>query len=91
MWTETELERLQDGVDLAAFEAIASSTDESNEADEPNTTSSKPESDLLSFNCLLSQQQRERLFQAINQAKTKHGLDTTAEALDAIAEDYLNA
>lgn len=98
LWSEVELERLQDGVDLAAFEALASSSDEStnesnnesNEADEL-TTSSKTDSDLLPFHCLLSQTQRERLFQAINQAKTKHGFETTAEALNAIAEDYLSA
>lgn len=96
LWSEAELQRLQDGIDLAAFEALATSSDEStnksNEADEPTTSSSnKPESDLLPFQCLLSQTQRERLFQAINQVKTKHGLETTAEALNAIAEDYLSA
>lgn len=91
LWTEKELERLQDGVDLAAFEAIASSTDESNEVDEPTTTSSKIDSDMLPFHCLLTQQQRQTLFDAIAAAKSKHGLETTAEALNAIAEDYLNA
>ena len=100
LWSEVELERLQDGVDLAAFEALATSSDEftdesnneSNEADEPTTSSSnKPKSALLPFHCLLSQTQRERLFQAINLAKTKYGLETTAEALNAIAEDYLSA
>ncbi len=92
LWTEAELERLQDSLDLAAFEEIAAGNElDELDNDTEKTASSKPSSDMLPFNCLLSQQQRERLFQAINQAKSKHGLETTAEALDAIAQDYLNA
>ena len=89
LWTEDELNRLQDGIDLASFEALAD--DDINEDNEPEDKldNIKDNSDTVPFHCLLSQQQRERLFKAINQAKSKHGLDTTAEALDAIAQDYL--
>ncbi len=94
LWNEKELERLQNSLDLTAFEASASSTDD-DETDnefgnsEDKHLSNKPESDMFSFHCLLSQQQRERLFQAINYAKNKHGLETTTEVLDAIAKEHL--
>lgn len=93
LWNEAELQRLQDGLDLTAFEAIASgNADEEtdNEPDDAEDSSKRADSDLVPFHCMLSQSQRKKLFDAINEAKSKHGLDTTAEALNAIAEDYLN-
>ena len=90
LWTPDELERLQDGLDLAIFEALADDdVNEDNEA-EDKLDNTKDDSDMMPFHCLLTQQQRQRLFEAINQAKSKHGLETTAEALDVIAQDYLN-
>lgn len=89
LWNESELALLQDDFDLAAFEGMGNNT--TKPEDKPRSDSkSKEESDLLPFHVLLSVQQRERLFQAINEAKSKHGLETTAEALDVIVQEYLN-
>lgn len=72
-------------------------TDESDEGihalvEAPKTTlASKSKSDLLPFHCLMSQQQQKTLFEAINLAKSNYSLDKTADALDAIAQEYLNA
>lgn len=93
LWNEKELQLLQDGADLLQFESI--SQGKPVEAEEVATSTqqeksgSKDDSGLLPFHVLLSQQQRERLFEAINQAKSKHGLETTAEALDVIVQEYL--
>ncbi len=91
LWNEKELERLQVSLDLTAFEAIASGneTDEEPSGPKNKNRDNKPKSDILPFHVLLTQQQRERLFRAINQARSKHSLETTAEALDAIAQEYL--
>ena len=48
-------------------------------------------SDLVPFHCLMNHKQREQLHEAINQAKSNYELKTTAEALDTIAQEYLNA
>lgn len=90
LWNESELALLQDDFDLAAFEGMGADKPEP-EDKSAKESKSKEESDLLPFHVLLSVQQRERLFQAINEAKSKHGLETTAEALDVIVQDYLNA
>ncbi len=84
LWTEDELEQLQDGLDLKEFEAIAAGN-----GSEDKTTGSNAESDMVPFHCLLSQEQRQKLFDAINHAKSQHRLETTADALDVIAEEYL--
>ena len=92
LWTEDELARLQDGLDLASFEGLAD--DNTNDDDEPGgkeVSTTKDDSDMVPFHCLLTQQQGERLYAAINQAKSKHGLETENEALDVIAIEYLNA
>ncbi len=92
LWSDAELERLQDSLDLATFEQMATTANlehESDSEDEDENLGSKPESNMLPFHCLLTQQQRQRLFDAINQAKQKHGLETTADALDAITQEYL--
>lgn len=89
LWTEQELALLQDGFDLSQFEAIAASGNDEPEEAPKAKREDKPESDLLPFHVLLTQQQRERLFEAIKEAKSKHGLETTAEALDVIVQDYL--
>jgi hypothetical protein len=91
----------QDDEALKHFEAIASKTRPIDTMPTASTaTVTKPTPELLAFHCLLSQQQRERLFQAIVVAKNQRGLRTTAEALDAIAQgavpkaiaqEYLNA
>jgi hypothetical protein len=91
----------QDGEALKHFEVIASETEPIEKpSSASSTTVTKPTPELLAFHCLLSQQQRERLFQAIVVAKNQRGLRTTAEALDAIAQgavpkaiaqEYLNA
>ena len=52
---------------------------------------SNNKSDLVPFHCLMNHKQREQLHEAINQAKTDYELRTTAEALDTIAQEYLNA
>lgn len=57
----------------------------------PKTTTASLSKELLPFHCLMSQHQRERLFAAINQAKSTYELKTTAEALDTIAQEFLNA
>ncbi len=67
LWNDAELKRLQDSLDLTAFEALASgNADDEPENESGNTEdkppSNKPEPDMLPFYCLLSQQQRERLF-----------------------------
>ena len=85
LWTDAELERLWDSLDLTTFEAMASD----NEADETDnesgsaknkssSNSNKPESDLLPFHVLLTQQQRERLFHAIMWAKIINRVDGAA-------------
>ena len=78
----------QDDVDLERLEAIATppSLNQMLVVDEQVS----PKSDSVPFHCLMNQQQRERLFDAINQAKTNYELKTTAEALDVIAQEYLN-
>lgn len=89
LWNESELALLQDDFDLAAFEGMGA--DKPEPEDKPvKDSKNKEESDLLPFHVLLSVQQRERLFQAINEAKSKHGLETTAEALDTIVQEFLN-
>ena len=94
LWNEKELQLLQDGADLLQFESIAAGESVAKEEVTTSTATEKSESKgdesgLLPFHVLLSQQQRERLFEAINQAKSKHGLETTAEALDVIVQEYL--
>lgn len=93
LWSDTELQRLQDSLDLQEFEAIATnnidnSDDGTEQSDEPSSSNS--ETGMVPFHCLLTPEQRQRLFDAINQAKSTHGLETTAEALDAITQEYLN-
>ncbi len=89
LWNETELALVNDSFDLAAFEGMGNEpTKEDKKRVEVEKTGEQ--SDLLPFHVLLSQEQRERLFLAINEVKSKHGLETTAEALDAIVQDYLN-
>lgn len=56
-----------------------------------SATSSRRSSDSVPFHCLLTQEQHDRLFEAINQAKSKHGLETASVALDVIAIEFLNA
>jgi len=93
LWSDAELKRLQDSLDLMIFEAIASDNADDEidkELGDTEKSSNKTDSDLVPFHCLLTPQQRERLFKAINQAKSEHGLETTAEALDAIAQEYLH-
>lgn len=87
LWTPEEIERLQNGLDLAVFEKLSDSVEDEELEEKASTTSN--ESDMVPFHCLLTQEQRERLFQAINQAKSQQGLETTAEALNSIAEEYL--
>ncbi len=92
LWTEDELARLQDGLDLATFEGLAD--EDTNEDDDPGdkeASTTKDDSDMVPFHCLLTPQQRERLYAAINQAKSKYGFETAAEALDVISQEYLNA
>lgn len=93
LWNEKELSLLQDAADLLQFEAIAAGEAVAKEEVKTSTATEKTEkgdeSGLLPFHVLLSQQQRERLFEAINTAKSKHGLETTAEALDVIVQEYL--
>lgn len=89
LWTTDELDQLQDSLDLAEFEKISDDSNEDEKLEEKKS-SNKSESDLLPFHCLLTPQQRERLFDALKQAKNEHRLETTAEALDAIAQEYLN-
>ena len=91
LWTEEELARLQDGIDLATFEALSVDDISENEEPEDKPDNVKDDSDMVPFHCLLSQEQRARLVKAINQAKSKHGLETTGEALDVIAQEFLNA
>lgn len=88
LWNETELALVNDNFDLASFEGMAG---EPAKEDKKRVEVEKTgeQSDLLPFHVLLSQEQRERLFLAINEVKSKHGLETTAEALDAIVQDYL--
>ncbi len=88
LWNETELALVNDSFDLAAFEGMGQ---EPAKEDKKRVEVEKTgeQSDLLPFHVLLSQEQRERLFLAINEVKSKHGLETTAEALDAIVQDYL--
>ena len=83
----------EDDEDLANFEAIAAEATEVQLNDDSlvKDTNSKPKSDSVPFHCLLSQHQRERLFDAISQAKSIYELKTTAEALDVIAQEFLNA
>lgn len=45
---------------------------------------------MVPFHCLLTHQQREKLFEAIKQAKSRYKLETPAEALAVLAEEYLN-
>ncbi|MGL5922175.1 hypothetical protein [Chroococcidiopsis sp.] len=91
LWNEKELQLIQDGADLLQFEAIAAGEAVAKEEISTSTATetTKDESGLLPFHVLLSQQQRERLFTAISEAKSKHGLETTAEALDVIVQEYL--
>jgi len=87
--TQTPLgEQQQDDEELAKFEAIASAKleDKPDEA-KGKSTNTRAESNMMPFNCLLTQQQRERLFEAINQAKSAYELKTTAEALDVLAQE----
>lgn len=83
----------EDDKDLAKFEVIANTPTEvqTNDDSLAKDTNSKPKSDSVPFQCLLSQRQRERLLDAINQAKSIYELKTTAEALDAISQEFLNA
>ncbi len=83
----------EDDEDLAQFEAIAVEATEVQPNDDflESVTNSKPKSDSVPFHCLLTHTQRERLFGAINQAKSQYELKTTAEALDVIAQEFLNA
>lgn len=83
----------EDNKDLAQFEAIAATATEVQPNDDSlvKASDSKPKSESVPFHCLLSQPQRERLFGAINQAKSQYGLETTGEALDVIAQEFLNA
>lgn len=90
LWTEQELALLQDAADLNQFEAIAAGGTNEPEEQPKAKCEDKPESDLLPFHVLLTQQQRERLFQAIKEAKSRSGCETTAEALDVIVQEYLN-
>lgn len=89
LWTEQELALLQDAADLSQFEAIAAGGTDEPAEELKAKREDKPESDLLPFHVLLTQQQRERLFEAIKEAKSKHGLETTAEAMDVIVQEYL--
>ncbi len=90
LWTEEELNRLQDGLDLASFGGLADE-DTNDEPEGKEVSNNKDDSDMVPFHCLLTPQQRERLYEAINQAKSKHGLEMVSEALDALAHEYLNA
>lgn len=90
LWDESELALLQDDFDLAAFEGLAQGESVEETEKKERVEQSKIASDLLPFHVLLSVSQRERLYEAIKEAKTK-GAETTAEALDVIVQDYLNA
>ena len=74
LWSEKELQLLQDGADLLQFESIAAgepvAKEEVKSLASVEKAETKDESGLLPFHALLSQQQRERLFEATRRINT---------------------
>lgn len=88
LWNENELALINDSFDLAAFEGMGKEPAKEDKK-RVEVEKSEQQGDLLPFHVLLSNEQRERLFTAIKEAKSKHGLETTAEALDVIVQEFL--
>ena len=80
--------------DLGDDAAGGDSTDgdlPADDAETAGTSSPSPSPDLVPFNALMTVDARQVVYDAIAQAKRRHTLETTADALLVIARSYLDA
>lgn len=75
-------------LDSLRLDALAGMADHPEPRPEPDDPQEEAE-DYATFECLIERDKREMLFKAINEAKARHGLETSGEALYLICSTYL--
>lgn len=87
-FTDDDLKRIQDDLDEAYFDEQG---DGDTGSDEGGDEEDEDEGDVVSFHCPMQRDHRNRVYEALREAKDRHQVDTSGEALFAIVEEWLNA
>lgn len=86
-FSEDDLIRLSNDVDLMRMRDMADHSDGSSASDgEPN----RHKEELFPFSVMIDHDQRETIFQALRKAKQEHDLENSSQAIWAICKEYID-
>jgi ParB-like chromosome segregation protein Spo0J len=86
-FSEDDLTRLSNDVDLIRMRDMADHSDGSSTSD---GESSRHKEELFPFSVMIDHDQRETIFQALRKAKQDHDLENSSQAIWAICKEYID-
>jgi ParB-like chromosome segregation protein Spo0J len=86
-FSEDDLTRLSNDVDLIRMRDMADHSDGSSTSD---SDSGRHKEELFPFSVMIDHDQRETIFQALRKAKQDHDLENSSQAIWAICKEYID-